>query len=162
MTEQNAETPQADQPVEKPKVGPRAKLAFLAVLVVVVGIIWYIQRNPPPPEDWGTNLDEAMELAGKTNRRVLVWFTGTRNSQQWKDMRRRVRIPQTRDIIGKKNFVCVNVEAGTSMDSDVARRYRITKLPTFIIFDPQGNEAKRTEGPIGEQPFRDWLDPTGK
>jgi len=160
MNQRNTETSEAPQASERQKVGPRAKLVFLAVLVAVVGFIWYIQRNPSPPADWGTNLDDAIEQAGRENRQVLVWFTGIRNSQQWKDMRGRVRIPQTKNIIKKKNFVCVNVEVGTSMDSDLARKYGITKLPTFLILDPQGKEVKRTEGPIGEQALREWLHPT--
>ena len=40
-----------------------------------------------------------------------------------------------------------------SLNSDVARQYKLTHLPTMMILAPDGKELNRREGVVGEVPF---------
>ena len=40
------------------------------------------------------------------------------------------------------------------LSGDLAKRYKLTKLPTMVILDANGKELNRREGFIGEVEFR--------
>jgi len=143
-----------DKPVRtgRKAVDRRAKLAFLAVAVVAAVCIYLLQREGPELKGWATDLDEALKQAKAENRRVLVFFTASPKSAT---ARRLIRttLAKNAQMIARERVVKVNVSLDRELNSDLAVRYKISSLPTFVLLSPEGKELNRREGFVGEVPF---------
>lgn len=136
----------------------RVKILFGVVLLIAVGIVYYIQRRPPGEliKGWPEGLGAAMARAKQEERQVLVFFTGESPSQTTRDLlKTTLRQPANKDAITKGRFIRVRVALKSSLRSDIAKKYKIKKLPTMVLLGPDGVERNRRTGFIGEVPFRD-------
>lgn len=57
------------------------------------------------------------------------------------------------DFAGKYNFVSIDIDE----HPELAEKYQIQAVPTFIFLDADGNEGNRKTGAISEEEFRDEL-----
>jgi hypothetical protein len=150
---------EAGGPVQAPGARParkwgdrKIKLAFLALTIVVVGMIVLWQRNTPLP-GWGENLNAALAQAKVENRPVLAFFV----SSPLDDISRMLTkntIPKNKKAIQQGRFIKVVVRVSNLAKSEPAQRFKITSLPTMLVIGPDGVETNRREGNIGELEFR--------
>lgn len=129
------------------------KIGFIIVAVVVGIWIYTNLQNDTLLKDWPENLNAALADANQTNRRVLVVFiSNPPNDDAFKNAKYAFGKPQNQRAIQDGKFARVKVTVN-SLDSDLARRYKLTRLPTMMILDAKGNELNRREGVVGEVPF---------
>lgn len=57
------------------------------------------------------------------------------------------------DFAGEYNFVSIDIDE----HPELAEKYQIQAVPTFIFLDADGNEGNRKTGAISEEEFRDEL-----
>ena len=133
----------------------RVKLGFLAVgIAVAAGAYFHFQRGGAILKNWPTDLDKVLKQAKAEDRQVLALFISSPPGQVTHRMARTtLKKPQNKRAIVTGRFLRVKVTVET-LKSDLARRYRIRKLPTMLILSPGGQEQNRREGMIGEVPFR--------
>ncbi len=152
MDEQEGNTNQT--PREKPRKDRWIRLGFLAVVVVAVGAIYLVQRRGPALKGWNPGLNAALEQAGRENRRLLVFFMYSPPSEAARRMAATTLAQaQNRQAIEKGRFVRVKVPV-SSLQSELARQYKLKSLPTMMVLDSDGIERNRREGFIGEVAFR--------
>ena len=141
-----------DRPVRtgRKAVDRRAKLAFLVVAAVAAVCIYLLQREGPKLKGWATDLDVALKQAKAENRRSLVFFTASPKSTT---ARRLIQTTLRKNVqmIAREQVVKVNVD--TDLNTNLAVRYKISSLPTFVLLSPEGKELNRRKGFVGEVPF---------
>jgi len=130
------------------------KIGFLVVAVVIAAVVWKYLQNDTILKSWPEDLGAALADARQTNRRVLVFFiSNPPNTDAVRTANDTIAKPQNQKAIQEGNFARVKVTVN-SPDSDLARRYKLTRLPTMMILAPDGTELNRREGVVGEVPFR--------
>ena len=145
------------------------KIGFIIVAVVISAVIWKYRQTETFLKDWPEDLNAALADANQTNRRVLaVFISNPPNAEAVENAEYALAKPKNKQAIQDGKFARVKVTVN-SLDSDLARRYKLTHLPTMLILDAKGGELNRREGVVGEVPFlHGFLDltdieaPTGK
>jgi hypothetical protein len=129
------------------------KIGFI-VVAVAVGIWIYMNlQNDTLLKGWPEDLSAALADAKQTNRRVLVIFiSNPPNADAIWLAENTLAKPLNKTAIQEGKFARVKVSVN-GLDSDLARRYTLTRLPTMMVLDAKGNELNRREGRIGEVPF---------
>jgi hypothetical protein len=129
---------------------------FVILFLVACGLVYLNQRQPPVlNRDWPQGLAEKLEQARTENRPVLVFFMAHPPGEITRRMLdTTLRKRKNRDAITEGNFIRVRHELDESLDSELAIRYRIKRLPTMLTLAPNGSELNRREGFIGEVEFR--------
>jgi len=144
--------PAQQMSAKKKKSDKRVKIIFLLVLFAGVVTVWLIQRRDLPLKGWSNDLKAAMKQAREEDRRVLAFFLSSPPSQTARDLQKiTLRAPENIEAIEKGKFIRVKVE--TSLKSDFAMKYKITTLPTLVIFSPDGKELNRREGFLAQAEF---------
>jgi hypothetical protein len=130
------------------------KIGFLVVAVVGAALTYGLfQTKESFLPKWLTNLSAALADAKQTDRRVLVIFIGNPpNTEAVWMANNTLAKPQNQRAIQEGRFASVKVVVD-SLDSDLARRYKLTRLPTMMILAPDGKELNRREGKVGEVDF---------
>ena len=131
----------------------RTKIIFLVVLAVAAALVYVLLQRRTPGFNWPEDLDKALEQARARQRNVLVFFTGSPKSDT---ARRLIQTTLRKNVrsIAKQQVVKVNVSLDRELNSDLAARYKISSLPTFVLLSPEGKELNRREGFVGEGDFR--------
>ena len=129
------------------------KIGFLVVAVVIATVIWKYLQTETFLKGWPEDLNTALADAKQTDRRVLVFFVGNPpNADAVWMAGNTLAKSQNQRAIQEGNFARVKVVVN-SLDSDLARRYKLTRLPTMMILAPDGKELNRREGKVGEVDF---------
>jgi hypothetical protein len=129
------------------------KIGFLIVAVVIGTVIYLYLQNDTILKGWPEDLSAALADAKQTNRRVLVFFIGNPpNTEAIWMAGNTLAKPQNQRAIQEGRFARVKVVVD-SLDSNLARRYKLTRLPTMMILAPDGKELNRREGKVGEVDF---------
>ena len=120
--------------------------------------IWYMNVNAHHVKldrDWPKGLPEKLQQAKQEDRRVLAFFVAHPPGQTTRQMvRTTLAKRKNRDAITEGNYIRVRQQLDESLDSELAQRYQITRLPTMLILAPDGTELNRREGFVGEVEFR--------
>ncbi len=129
----------------------RTKIAFLVVLAVAAALVYVLVQRNTPGFNWPEDLDKALEQARARQRNVLVFFTSSPKSAI---ARRLIQttLHKNAGAMAKERVIKVNVSLDT-VNSDLAARYKISSLPTFVLLSPEGKELNRREGFVGETDF---------
>ncbi len=131
------------------------KLAFLAVALVGAWFIYTQVQTGDVLKGWPEGVEKALARAKETDRRVLVLFTDDPPGATARRLSRTTLAkPHNVQAIREGKFVRAR-QSIDSLDSPLARRFAIDKLPTMLILAPDGKEINRREGMIGEVPFRE-------
>jgi thioredoxin-related protein len=134
-------------------------ILLLLILAVAVGIYMY-QRRGLSITGWSNDIDAAMDQAKEKQRPVVVFFVAQTPSPIAEEIKNKV-IPKkgNQEALKKGKFIKVIFTVDSGLKSEAAKKYKLTKLPTLIAFDPSGKEYNRLEGPSAkdEVGFRDKL-----
>ena len=152
---------QSQQPGQSTPAGRsdrRVMIGFLLAALLAAGLVyWLFQTGETLLKSWPVKLDDALAGAKQTDRRVLALFMSDPPSATT------IRLAQTtlakkhnKQAIRDGKFFRVKVVTD-SLSSDLAKRYKLTILPTMIVLDANGKELNRREGFIGEVDFRHGL-----
>jgi len=142
----------SSQPSAPQQRTARGKMIFLAVVAVAVVVIYISQQSGVELPDWPGDVDKALAQGKSEDRRILLFFAGKSPSEEARWMSRKT-LAKNRSRIKKDKLICVLVRGGRN--TETAKRYKVSALPTFILLDPQGNELNRRIGRVGEVAFRD-------
>jgi hypothetical protein len=140
-------------PVAKYRRDRRIRLAFLALTVVLVTLIYFRQRAGLSLPGWGNDLSAALTQAAAENRPVLAFFVSSPPSHTSRELTK-TTIPKNDEAIEKGRFIKVMVKVKNLAHSEWAVRYKIASLPTMLVIGSDGVEKNRREGFIGELEFR--------
>ena len=152
------ETTQAPETSPRPKTGPGSKrdrfikIGFLVVLIVGVVLIYLYQRNPTTGLDWSKDYDAVLKEGPDQQKPVILLFMA---SPPGADTKLLVRKIQSKSSIGnalkKHDYLkAVAIVSNNLQKDDIARKFKIKKLPTVIVFSPKGDEVDRREGYFGD------------
>lgn len=129
----------------------RTKIVFLVVLAVAAALVYVLLQRRTPGFNWPEDLDKALEQARTQQRNVLVFFTSSPKSLTARQLIQTTLRKNVRTI-AQQRVVKVNVSLDT-VNCDLAARYKISSLPTFVLLSPEGKELNRREGFVGEVDF---------
>ncbi len=138
----------------------RTKIIFLVVMVVAAVLVYVLLQRRTPGFNWPEDLDKALEQGRTQQRNVLVFFTSSPKSAT---ARRLIQTTLRKNVrsIAQQQVVKVNVSLDT-VNCDLAARYKISSLPTFVLLSPEGKELNRREGFVGEGDFHKGFLDCGK
>ena len=139
-----------DRPVDTKRRKDRAKLIFLAVVAVAVVLVYRFQQSGAELPKWPGDLPAALVKARQENRKVLVFFAGKPPSEDARQMSTTTLKKNARHIARGK-FIKVLIQLKKT--DELAKRYKISTLPTFLVLDAEGKELNRRVGRVGEAPF---------
>ena len=132
----------------------RVKLIFFAVVIVAATAVYFSQRRGPALSGWGDNLDTALKKGSQEDRPVLVLFLRDPPSETMRKIQKNVlRKPESIKAMQEGKFIRVKIKLTDSLDSSIAKTYRIKKLPTMLIIGSDGKERNRRTGYIAYADF---------
>ena len=106
---------------------------------------------------WEKGFDQAMELARKQDKPVLVGFW-----TEWSGLSRRLdRTTWVEPLVTSKaqSFIAVKVDAeGNRRELEVARTYDVHNVPTILFLSPRGRQLMRVDGFEGPGRFPHTMD----
>jgi hypothetical protein len=150
MAEQNAESKAVKSSRDR-----WIKIGFVLVLIAVALAVYMFQQRDLRIEGWGDDLDAALAQAGDQKRMVVALFVSTPPSETALTIaKRRIPMPDNIKALKDGKFIPVVVSLDDELDSDLAKKYKLTELPTLMVLRPDGSERNRNEGMIGEVDFR--------
>ena len=149
----DTEKSDAAPPVDKARRERRTKIIFLLITLLIVAVIYKLQRTDTRLAGWSKDLNASMTQAVRENRPLLVLFDSDPPSTTSRNLVA-TTIEKNIKYIDDGKFICVAVSVDTGLKDPVSRRYRLSLLPTMLIIGPDGIEKNRREGIIGEVPFR--------
>jgi thioredoxin-related protein len=101
------------------------------------------------PEGWLTNVDEAIELAKKENKAIMLEFTGSDWCPPCIKMKKEVFSKPEFLKAASEKFVLVHLDfprGDTELrekNQPLAEKYKIEGYPTIILLDAEGKEITR-------------------
>ena len=139
-----------DQPVATKRRMDRGKLIFLLIFVLAMIAVYISQRSGAELPDWPGDLQAALAQAKQENRRVLVFFAGDPPSKNARDMATKT-LQKNAGPIKDGKFITVLIQGKKS--DELFKRYKISKLPTFLLLDGEDKELNRRDGFVGQGAF---------
>jgi len=152
----NEQADRPDDPASRNARDRRAKLAFVAIALVVAGAVyWWVQRNPRILTGWSEDLDAALKQAAAENRKAALIFHANPPGATTRWLAKNTLAKSdNRKALDRGEFLRIRVKLNTALNSPTATRFKIRKLPTMLLLGPDGKELNRREGKIGEVEFR--------
>jgi protein disulfide-isomerase len=125
-------------------------IAFVSVMAVAGVSKWWM---PKELVSWQTDLAAARTQAQASNRPMLVYFTA-----EWcgpcQGMRRHVWTdPRVADAMAAYVPVRIDVD----VHPDIARRFNIEAMPTFVVLDAQQQVVRQSTGAMEAADMETWL-----
>ena len=125
---------------------------WLSFLVVSLAYAWYCFYVPSNSIAWADNYTSAQEKAAKSNKPIILFFTG-----KWcvpcRIMKRTVWADQLVAASVNAGFVAVTIDVDDPSVAETLSRYRVGSTPSTIITDPQGKVLQQKDGGIGKENF---------
>ena len=138
----------------KGKADRWVKIGFLLATLAVIVIYSMKTRNPTIP-GWSTDLEQAAKQSREENRKLVIFFMSKPPGETDRRIQDGILNKSgNRKALQKGNYLAVTAQLSPSLDSNVAKRYQVTVLPTLLLLDGQGKELNRREKTIGEVDFR--------
>lgn len=140
----------------KKKSHPFWNFFWLTFLVVSFWYAWYSFYVPTSKVIWSNDIVASKELANKTDKNILIFFTG-----KWcspcRIMKREVFADaKVRKAIQSK-VVPVEIDMDDPNSKNLINQYNIYTTPTTIIIDSKGNVVNYTIGKIEKTKFIEIL-----
>jgi thioredoxin-related protein len=139
------------------RVGGRRRrrrwILWLTLIVVVVAGWLYLNRPVETRIAWGDDLEAALVAAGSRGVPVVVHFTSPGCPYCWA-MERHV-LPNERVEAALDDYVAVRID--TSSEPEVAARYHVEAVPTFVVLTENGDEVRRAMGYHSAKEFMRFL-----
>lgn len=142
--------------VAKTKSHPFWRWFWLSFLVVSLAYAWHSFYVPSNDVDWTNNMASAQEIAKKTDKNILLFFTG-----DWcvpcRIMKREVFADQEVMKIVNAQVVPVIIDVDDPNAEALVKRYKIGGTPVIIFTDAQGEVLDYAVGKIGKTAFLEIL-----
>jgi hypothetical protein len=132
------------------------KLVFLAVILVILGVVTYMQLRGNKL-DWLSDFAAAQAQAKKQNERLVVFIHSFPATQTDNDMTKEGS-PLNKERNRQAMADCVKCEVRLDRSAGWARRYGLQDAkttPVMLVISPDGKKFYRQDGFIGETDFRD-------
>ena len=131
----------------------KLKKLFLISIVFLLALTGCSKNGSGDSLNWKTDLNEALTLAKKENKVVLVDFTGSDWCQWCKRLNDEVFSKEEFEDFAKKNLVLVKIDFPQNIEQTNATKYYNQKLaniygvegfPTVILLDNNGRGILKT------------------
>ena len=130
--------------------GRWGKYVFVALVIVVGGAVWWVQRSDPTLTGWGGDLPAALEQARSEDRRVLVFFSDDpMNREDRQTVQRVLTHGDTRAVLEHENYVRVHLKLDG--DATAAEQFGIGSTPGFVLLSPAGEVIASHDGYLSVQ-----------
>ena len=134
----------------------RPMLVILGVLVLWVGLNFWMNRSAPEVVPWRADVEAARAESHQSSKPLLLYFTAT-----WcgpcQEMKRSVFSRQ--EVATALNDV-VPVKIDIDRAQSFAAAHHVKAVPTFILADPAGTTLGVGEGFMPASGFADWVSKT--
>ncbi len=118
---------------------------MMAIVMIVAHCGTWANAQPNTREiQWFEDLESAIRYATTNNLPLMLHFYGD-NCPPCKLLEQKAY--QTPELIGKINASVVAVRINGERNTDLRRRYNVTRWPTDVYLLPNGNEIYRTVSP---------------
>jgi hypothetical protein len=150
--------PAADgqRPVRTSGADRWVKLAFLVIALGLGFVLWRHSRGGPdlkwPIAKTAEALGKVLADAHEQDRWVVAYFTRDPRSAAGNRNVEYLGKGQNVKALKEGNFMTVEVKVDPG--DALAEAYKVSKLPTLLLLDPQGTECNRMVGAVGEVDFR--------
>lgn len=127
---------------------------IFVVFLVVMGIsaVWKV-FEPAERVQWVADLEPSLVQAKQGGRPVMAYFTATWCGPCQSLKRTLWADADVEAALRKRSAVKIDIDA----HPELARRYSVEAVPTFILLDSDGNAITRREGTMGKTEFLAWL-----
>ena len=140
-------------------------------LLLVSGFLFFTERQAAtgqlPEQLWSTNYQQALAEAHKTNKQVLLNFTGSDWCPYCIQMDREVLDRSEFKNFALRNLILVKLDYPrrkqlppdeVAQNKALVEEYRIEGFPTFVLLDSSGKEIRRQVGYLegGPSQFVKW------
>jgi hypothetical protein len=152
--EARAQTPPAARPAaQAPGKGRRdrwVKLGFLMVTLGGAGWVYYWQHSRTRLTDWQQDLPAALAAGAREKRPVVAIIYDSPNDYYYRQIQDVVEKDGNRKAMDKMHAIRV----ATRLTAEEAQKYGVTKYPTTLLFDANGQVAATRSGFIEEIEYR--------
>ncbi len=158
----NRNTTMADsaEPAERKPTPRNVKIAFALIIILAGYFIFRSQQKDLAISGWidskSQSLASVLRQAKEEDRTVVAFFVNSPPSTTARTIVGRIQKRANVSAVKKGKFLPIIVHLDGTSDA-LAAQYKITTLPTFVVFLPDGTERNRKAGDPGEVPFRDQL-----
>ncbi|MBI4579310.1 MAG: thioredoxin family protein [Planctomycetes bacterium] len=133
------------------------KVLLIGLVALAAAYLWVSHRSSAPAGPsavtWIDDYDAAVVAGARKNQPILLAFKAT-----WctscKAMDAEVF---TQQAAAKALTDWVTVHVDVDQHADLARKYNITGVPTFVVLSPAGNEVERISGGLSLSDFATFL-----
>ncbi len=140
----------------KTKSHPFWRWFWLSFLVVSLAYAWYSFYVPSNDVAWSDNMESAQELASKSDKNMMLFFTGS-----WcvpcRIMKREVFADKEVMKVINSQIVPIMIDIDDPDAQELVKRYNIGGTPITIFTDAQGNVLDYAVGKIGKAKFLEML-----
>lgn len=140
----------------KKKSHPFWKFFWLTFLVVSLGYAWYSFYAPSNDITWIDNMESAQKLANNSDKKIMIFFTGTWCSP-CKMMKRQVFAEQEVKKAMDAKVVSIEINIDDPNAEAMVKQYNIGATPTTIFIDTEGNVINYAVGKVGKAKFLEML-----
>ncbi len=141
---------------EKAKSHPIWQAFWLAFLVASLAYAWYSYYVPSTDMVWENNMESAQELADKSDKNILIFFTG-----KWcvpcRIMKRTVLADDDVMKAIDKQVVPVMIDIDEPNAAALIKKYNIGSTPITLFTDSNGKVLDYVIGKIDKEYFIEML-----
>ena len=128
------------------------KWFWLGTIPVSLGWLWHDFYAPDNKVTWAKDFASAEQQAAKTDRPMILFFTGAWCSP-CRIMKREVWADHEVESIVNTRFIPVMIDVDDPKVAAVRNRYKVGATPVTIVTDPKGNVLRYALGGIGKSDF---------
>ncbi|PWI29547.1 thiol:disulfide interchange protein [Flavobacteriaceae bacterium LYZ1037] len=140
----------------KMKTHPFWSFFWLTFLLVSLWYAWYSFYAPSNDITWIDNMESAQKLANNSDKKIMIFFTGTWCSP-CKMMKRQVFAGQEVNKAMDAKVVSIEINIEDSNSEALIKQYSIGATPTTIFIDTEGNVIDYAVGKVGKAKFLEML-----
>jgi len=135
------------------KIVIAAFIAVFSILLFLTGLVFAAHPDKVTPIKFSDNLKEGFARAHVSGKPVAVaifalWCPYCREMRETT-----MRVPEVVEAAKAFEWVFIDIDRNMTL----ARQYDVRAIPTFLLFDPDGNQRSRIVGKIGPVEFRRYL-----
>lgn len=142
--------------VVKTKSHPFWRWFWLTFLVVSLAYAWYSFYVPSNEVNWANDVVSARELANKSDKNMLLFFTG-----KWcvpcRIMKREVFADKEVMKAINSQIIPVMIDIDDPNAAEIVKHYNVGGTPITIFTNPQGKVLDYAVGKIGKTKFLEML-----
>jgi len=148
MAENNPESQPQERVKHRSKYDRYVYAGFIIALIVGVVLI-YLHQLDPANLGWGDEHEVVLKQGIEQNRPVILLFKTSPSCEDTKRLQKMI-IKKGMAALKKHNYLTSFVPVSVGLKDTLAVEYKIEKLPTILVFSPDGTEVAREEGYIGD------------